>query len=103
MCIAVPMKVTAVEGTFAHCERPGRAVRADASLIGELAPGDWVLVFRDDILRQIDEDEAHKIEAALTCVDAAMAGDAPDVDAAFADILENTGRLPPHLAAQVPH
>ena len=105
MCIAVPMLVTAVDGNEVACERPGRNVKADASMVAadDITPGDWVLVFRSDILRKIDEDEARKIEAALTCVDAAMSGAEPDVAGAFADILEKTGQLPAHLAALVPH
>ncbi len=99
MCIAIPMTVTAVDGIWADIERPGKAFRADASLAGEVRPGDRVLVFKTEVLRVIDEEEARRIEAALACVDAAMSGQPPDVDGAFADILENTGRLPPHLKA----
>ena len=43
-------------------------------------------------------DEALKIESALCCVEEAMRTDeAESADAAFADIIENTGKLPPHL------
>ena len=101
MCIAVPMTVTETRANEALCVRPGRSVWADTSFTDKVVPGDRVLVFRDEILRKIDTAEAQKIEAALTCVDAAMSGTVSDVDAAFADILENTGKLPPHLAAQV--
>ena len=87
MCIALPMKVTAVNGTTVHCERTGRAETADASMVEGLIPGDFVLVFRNEVIRRIDETEAHQIEAAL----------AADTDAAFADILANTGKLPEHL------
>lgn len=97
MCIALPMRVTALNGTLAHCERLGKSLWADTALSGPVAVGDHVLVFRGDILRRADENEARRIEAALCCVEKAMAGDTPDVDAAFADILEHTGELPPHL------
>lgn len=97
MCIALPMKVTAVNGTTVHCERTGRAETADASIVEGLIPGDFVLVFRNEVIRRIDETEAHQIEAALACVEAAMTGKAADTDAAFADILANTGKLPEHL------
>ena len=68
MCIALPMKVTAVNGTTVHCERTGRAETADASMVVGLIPGDFVLVFRNEVIRRIDETEAHQIEAALACV-----------------------------------
>ena len=42
MCIALPMKVTAVNGTTVHCERTGRAETADASMVEGLIPGDFV-------------------------------------------------------------
>lgn len=64
MCIALPMKVTAVNGTTVHCERTGRAETADASMVEGLIPGDFVLVFRNEVIRRIDESEAHQIEAA---------------------------------------
>ena len=49
MCIALPMKVTAVNGTTVHCERTGRAETADASMVEGLIPGDFVLVFRNEV------------------------------------------------------
>ena len=55
MCIALPMKVTAVNGTTVHCERTGRAETADASMVEGLIPGDFVLVFRNEVIRRIDE------------------------------------------------
>lgn len=34
-------------------------------------------------------------------LEAAMNGQTPDVEDAFADIVANTGKLPPHLQAQL--
>ena len=97
MCIALPMRVTALNGMLARCERPGKSLWADTALAGSVAVGDYVLVFREAILRRTNETEARQIEAALTCVDAVMTGSPADVETAFADILEHTGELPPHL------
>ena len=67
MCIALPMRVTALNGRLARCERPGKSLWADTALAGSVAVGDYVLVFREAILRRTDETEARQIEAALTC------------------------------------
>lgn len=101
MCIALPMRVQALTQKGVLCRRAGRSLFADASLAGEsLAPGDYVLVFRNDILRRLEAEEARRIENALRCLDAIMSGDAPDVESAFADILEHTGELPDHLQSR---
>lgn len=100
MCIAIPMRVLEVRNdSDVIVTRPGRTELANASFADEMPKvGDLVLVFRGTVLRTVSEDEALKIESALTCVEQAMRTDAADgADGAFADILENTGKLPPHL------
>lgn len=100
MCIAVPMRVLEVRSdSDVVVTRPGRTEIANASFADEMpAVGDLVLVFRGTILRTVSQDEALKIESALRCVEEAMRTDeAESADAAFADIIENTGKLPPHL------
>lgn len=58
----------------------------------------WFWFSCGTILRTVSQDEALKIESALCCVEEAMRTDeAESADAAFADIIENTGKLPPHL------
>ena len=100
MCIAVPMRVLEVRSdSDVVVTRPGRTEIANASFADEMpAVGDLVLVFRGTILRTVSQDEALKIESALCCVEEVMRTDeAESADAAFADIIENTGKLPPHL------
>lgn len=100
MCIAVPMRVLEVRSdSDVVVTRPGRTEIANASFADQMpAVGDLVLVFRGTILRTVSQDEALKIESALCCVEKAMRTDeAESADAAFADIIENTGKLPPHL------
>ena len=100
MCIAVPMRVLEVRN---DCDvvvtRPGRTEIANASFADEMPKvGDLVLVFRGTILRTVSQDEALKIESALCCVEETMRTDeAESANTAFADIIENTGKLPPHL------
>lgn len=103
MCIALPMTVVECSGTDAVCEREGKRHSCTALLCGSIRPGDHVLVFRGEVLRRVEAEEADRIEAALRCVEKAMGGQEPDVDEAFADILANTGKLPEHLRKAVPN
>ena len=104
MCIAIPMRVLEVRSeSEVVVTRPGRTELADASFADQVPQaGDLVLVFRGTILRTVSQDEALKIESALTCVEEAMRTDrAESADDAFADIIENTGKRPPHLQGLV--
>lgn len=87
MCIAWPMTVVSVEDCVARVTRPSADKNNDACNVIQtvdtigvdpLRPGDHVLVFRGAVLRKVDSPEAQRIEAALACVAAVMAGDQPD-------------------------
>ena len=100
MCIAIPMQVTKIlTPTAAIVARNDNVQEVDTSFSeDDVAVGDHVLVFRGTVLRRIDEEEARQVEKALICVESAMRTDSAEgVDDAFADIIENTGRLPEHL------
>ena len=110
MCIAIPMKVTAILGNgFVKAYRSDREETINTMLVvDELSPGDWILVFRGEGLRKVSEVEARRVESALTCVESAMrTGSAHNaqasVDEAFADIIEQSGKLPEHLQKLVHH
>ena len=58
MCIAVPMRIVEAEGLSAVARREGAPdLKVDTSLVGELAPGDWVLVFRESVIRTVSEED----------------------------------------------
>lgn len=97
MCLGVPMRVVSVEGSWAACRADGRAERVDLSLVGRVAPGDWLLVFLGAAREVLDEDAALKIAAALRGLEAVMAGG--DAGDAFADLDAREPTLPPHLEA----
>lgn len=104
MCIAIPMIVTEVlDDNRVMAQRPGKTCELDASFSADpVKAGDWVLVFRNSVLRTVSKEEARKVEEALICVENAMRTDTDEgVDAAFGDIIENSGKLPPHLQALV--
>lgn len=96
MCIGVPMRVLAVDGGMALCAGRGRQERVNVLLVGEPAPGEWVLAFQGSAVRLLSAEEAARTDAALDSLEAALAGDV-DLDAYFADLTERTPQLPAHL------
>ncbi|AOW14738.1 hydrogenase [Hydrogenophaga crassostreae] len=74
MCIGIPMQVTAVEPGHAWCEGRGERRRITTALVGEVAPGDWLLVFLGDARECIDATRAHEVDSALDLVLGAMQG-----------------------------
>jgi hydrogenase expression/formation protein HypC len=96
MCVGIPMRVLSSEDGMAECEGRGRRERINAMLLGDLAPGAWVLAYQGSAVRALSEDEARQTNAALDALDAAMKGGA-DIDSFFADLLGREPSLPPHL------
>jgi hydrogenase expression/formation protein HypC len=74
MCIGIPMQVIEADGRFALCEGRGERRRINTALVGEVACGDWLLVFLDDAREAIDADRAAEVNAALDLVLGAMQG-----------------------------
>lgn len=103
MCIALPMKVLQVEEMKALCERSGRKVWVDVSMIEPPAEEEWLLVFQDRAVRAVSAGEAAEIEAALGATALAMMGEADEaaIRAGFGDLIDREPELPPHLRAQV--
>ncbi|WP_454915110.1 HypC/HybG/HupF family hydrogenase formation chaperone [Xanthobacter sediminis] len=101
MCLGLPMRIDATDGTFALCSARGRSARVDLILVPEAQAGDHVLVFQGTARRRLDAEEARLITEALDGVAAVMAGaaDATLIDRAFADLAHREPELPPHLAA----
>jgi hydrogenase expression/formation protein HypC len=99
MCIGIPMRVVGVDGNVATCEGRGTQVRLDLSLIDGVAPGDWVLSFRGAALRTMSADEAAQTNGALDALAAVLAGRAVEDDM-FADLVNRTPTLPPHLRGE---
>jgi len=94
MCIGVPLRIRAVDGTAAIGE-DGSLV--DLSLLPEAEPGDWVLTFLGAARRRLDPEEAAQLCDALSAMAAALRGE-QDGDA-FADLTGRAPTLPPHLEA----
>ncbi len=83
MCIGMPMQVTAIEPGHAVCEGRGERRRVNTALVGDVAPGDWLLVFLGDARERIDAERASEVNAALDLVLGAMQGQGADGEAGF--------------------
>ena len=107
MCVAIPMRVEALQGGAARCARAAEAGTGAGELVDislleapeALQPGDWVLVFRDEALRVVSREEAMEVENALRATAAVIAGDASEetIRAGSADPIDREPPLPPHL------
>jgi len=60
----------------------GRVETIDTRLVGEVASGDWLLVFQGAAREKLDVQRAQEIDAALDLLEAGLSGDA---DGAAAD------------------
>jgi len=93
------MRVTRVAPGVAACEGRGRRERVATLLVGDVAVGDWLLVYQASAVRAMTAAEARETDAALDALEAAMAGEA-DLDRYFADLVHREPQLPPHLAKE---
>lgn len=83
MCIGIPMQVIEADSRHALCEGRGERRRVNTALVGEVAPGDWLLVFLDDAREPIDAARAAEVNAALDLVAGAMLGAETPADVDF--------------------
>jgi hydrogenase expression/formation protein HypC len=96
MCVGVPMQVCEASGFgWAVCDCEGEARRVDMRLVGDQAPGTWVLVFIDAAREVIDELRALRVRDALKALDAAMSGQ--PFEHLFADLIGREPQLPEFL------
>lgn len=96
MCLGIPMQVVECNGYDAHCQGRGGVRQLDLALVGEQPPGTWLLAFIDAAREVIDAETAARINAALDGLEAVMAGET-DISRHFADLVDRTPELPPHL------
>ncbi len=74
MCIGTPMQVHSVHERHAVCEGRGQKRKVNTALVGEVKPGDWLLIFMDDAREAITAERAAEVNAALDLVEGAMNG-----------------------------
>lgn len=84
MCIAIPMQVTQVEPGRAWVQGRGELQRVDTALVGDCAPGDWLLVFLGAARERIDAARAAEVNTLLDMVEGAARGQIDDNEPGFA-------------------
>lgn len=84
MCLGIPMQVMAVEPGHVRCIGRLGLRRVRSALVGEVAVGDWLLVFLDSAQERISAERAREVDATLDMIEAVMQGEGGDGDAAFA-------------------
>jgi hydrogenase expression/formation protein HypC len=106
MCLALPMQVVCMEGTFALCEGRNGRERIDTLLSGPLEPGQWVLCFLGAVREVIAAERAAQIGAALAGLEAILAEAGAGADQAsmdtlisshFSDLVNRQPQLPDFL------
>jgi len=58
MCLAVPLKVTRIDGSDAVAEQGGASVQIRTDLLDDVKVGDYVLVHAGFAIQKVNEDEA---------------------------------------------
>jgi hydrogenase expression/formation protein HypC len=84
MCIGLPMQVIATRPGFATVQGRGEEREVNTALIGECAPGDWLLIFIDGARERIDAERAAEVNATLDLLGSAFVDtQMAQADAAF--------------------
>lgn len=96
MCLGIPMQVVEIEGIFAVCDSRNGRSRINTMLVGDVAPGQWLLTFLDAAREVIDAERAQMINAALNALDV-VANGGSNFDACFADLINREPQLPDFL------
>lgn len=74
MCMGIPMQVISVSPGHALVSGRGEVKQVETALVGEPAPGDWLLVFLDSARERISAERAAEVDATLDLVADAMLG-----------------------------
>lgn len=77
MCIAIPMQVTQAGPGHAWVQGRGERQRVDTALVGDCAPGDWLLVFLGSARERIDAARAAEVNDLLDLIEGAARTDDP--------------------------
>lgn len=83
MCIGIPMRVLEAWSGQALVHGRGRGETVDTRLVGEVQPGDWLLIFQGAARERLDARRAAEIDATLDLLDAAMGGHDASAEPAF--------------------
>jgi len=80
MCLALPMRIIAVDGELATISTAGLEQRASLTLVPEAKVGDYVLVHAGFAISVLDEADANETLALLREIDAFAPHDGDEAD-----------------------
>ena len=80
MCLALPMRITAVDGALATIATAGLEQRASLMLVPEAKVGDYVLVHAGFAITVLDEAEANETLDLLREISAFAVDDGAEAD-----------------------
>lgn len=95
MCLGIPMQVVEIEGVFAVCDGRNGRQRVNTMLVGDVAPGQWLLTFLDTAREVIDAERAALVNGALDALGLIASGN--DFESCFADLIDREPQLPEFL------
>lgn len=72
MCIGIPMQVLRTRPGHALVLGRGQQREVDTALVGEVAPGDWLLVFLEGARERLSATRAAEVDATLDLIEQAM-------------------------------
>jgi hydrogenase expression/formation protein HypC len=101
MCIGIPMRVIAVDGSFAWCEGRNGRQRINTFLIGEVPVGQWLLTHLDTARELLDEERAMQVNTALDGLQSLSNGEEIDINTFFSDLVDREPQLPDFLTGGV--
>ena len=64
MCLAIPMTINKIEGSYATAEARGIETSVNCAMVPDITIGDKVLVHAGFIIEKLKEEDAKDIEAA---------------------------------------
>jgi len=96
MCVGIPMQVIETGIGSALCRARDGEHQIDTRLVGEVATGEWLMVFLGAARERMSEEAAHQAADALGALEMAMRGET-DFEHLFADLIDREPQLPEHL------
>lgn len=75
MCIGIPMQVVGTAPGRAEVDGRGERRWVDTALLGDVAPGEWLLIFLDGARERLDAERAAEVNATLDLIAASMGAD----------------------------
>lgn len=95
MCMGIPMQVVQCEALEALCEGRGERRQVNLWLVGNQAPGSWVLVHQGSAREVLSAERAQHIDRALDALELSLRGES--IEGLFADLENREPTLPDFL------